>query len=147
MIQEQLKPEVQAKLKKLLQVRNVVGYQKKIVPRIEDDGTTVDEEVIQVIVSEKMPTAHLRDDDIIPKEIDGIPVNVVDNKGHPKIFEAEPASYYCTKCGYFHMRGKIWEDHLVYAAVSAQDTDPHRNKHLPLLSGISIGNYKITAGS
>ena len=91
MTQEQLKPETQAKLRKLLNIRNVVGYQKKIVPRLDDDGSTVDEEVIQVIVSEKIPITALRADDIIPSEIDGIPINVVDNKGHPKIFDIQPA--------------------------------------------------------
>jgi len=124
MTQEQLSPETQAKLRKLMTIRNVVGYQKKIVPRIQDDGTTVDEEVIQVIVSQKIPVAELRDDDIIPKEIDGIPVNVVDNKGHPKIFNTQPAP-----------------------DGEALSVIPHQENHRPLLAGISIGNYKITAGT
>jgi len=146
-MQEQLKPETQAKLRKLLLVRNVVGYQKKTVPRLEDDGTTVDEEVIQVIVSEKVPNSALRDDDIIPKEIDGIPINVVDNKGHPRAIEANPAGYYCTKCGYIHSRGAIYDDHFQYKVASAEAVLPNRLNYRPLIAGISIGNYKIKAGT
>jgi len=57
--------------------RNVVGYSKKLRRRIKD-GVEVDEEVIRVYVSRKVHASALDLKDIIPREIDGVPTDIVE---------------------------------------------------------------------
>lgn len=56
--------------------KNVRGYVKTIQKRIRD-GVEVDEEVIVILVDEKVPKHTLAAADLIPEEIDGIPTDVV----------------------------------------------------------------------
>lgn len=56
--------------------KNVRGYVKTIQKRIRD-GVEVDEEVIVILVDEKVPKHTLAVADLIPEEIDGIPTDVV----------------------------------------------------------------------
>lgn len=118
---EQLKQE----LLKLINVRNVVGFSKGLRKRIKD-GVEVEEEVIKIYVNEKMPEACLRDSEVLPKEILGIPVDVVEKK-QPSIFL--PESYGC----------RI--ENLMASSLG------NTGKVRPLLPGTSIGNYGITAGT
>jgi hypothetical protein len=62
--------------RKLLKYPNVTGYDKKLVKRIRD-GREVDEYVIQVHVSKKIPKNCMRAEDLLPEEIDGVEVDVV----------------------------------------------------------------------
>ena len=110
------------KLATLRQKPNVVGYDKQLRKRIRD-GVEVEEEVIQVFVSMKVPLAQLSDADKIPDEIDGIPVDVIDLGGEvtPNLFTAQPAE-----------------------ALSAVG---NRDRTRPIVPGISLGNINITAGT
>jgi hypothetical protein len=105
---------------KYLSVRGVVGFSKSLRKRIQD-GKEVEEVVIRFYVSEKIPEAELRDSDILPKEIDGIPVDVVQLK-QPTIFPKSPK---------------------IPKAFDVLRTNIVR----PIIPGTSIGNYGITAGT
>ena len=63
--------------RELLKYPNVVGFSNKIRKRIRK-GKVVDEDVIRVYVSKKLPESKLKPSDIIPKEVDGIPTDVVE---------------------------------------------------------------------
>jgi hypothetical protein len=56
--------------------RNVRGYVKTLQKRIRD-GVEVDEEVIVILVDEKVPKDTLGAADLIPEEIDGVPTDVI----------------------------------------------------------------------
>lgn len=92
---------------------NVVGYSKKLRKRIRD-GEEVDEEVIRVYVSRKVDPSALSYGDLIPREIDGIPTDVVEI-GEMKSLEVRPLA--------------------------------HAARTRPLVAGVSIGNWAVTAGS
>ena len=55
--------------------KNVRGHVKTIEKRIRD-GVEVDEEVIVILVDEKVPRENLAVADLVPDEIDGIPTDV-----------------------------------------------------------------------
>ena len=61
---------------KIKDKKNVVGYSKKFRKRIRD-GKKVDEEVIRIYVSVKRDLVDLDLIDLIPREIDGVPTDVV----------------------------------------------------------------------
>ena len=63
--------------KQLLKYPNVTGYSKKLRKRIKD-GKVVEEWCIQIHVSKKVPLKELKLNEVIPAEVDGIPVDVVD---------------------------------------------------------------------
>ncbi len=55
--------------------KNIRGHVKTIEKRIRD-GVEVDEEVIVILVDEKVPRENLAVADLVPDEIDGIPTDV-----------------------------------------------------------------------
>jgi len=63
--------------KQLLKYPNVTGYSKKLRKRIKN-GKVVEEWCIQVHVSKKVPLKELKLNEVIPVEVEGIPVDVVD---------------------------------------------------------------------
>ncbi|HLU11130.1 MAG TPA: hypothetical protein VK003_15770 [Oceanobacillus sp.] len=92
----------------LLQKQNVVGVG---VGYKESNGERSDQVAVVVLVEEKKPVAALRDEDLIPRELDGMRTDVVE-------------------VGYLR------------AQQSA------RERYRPIIpSGVSIGHYKVTAGT
>jgi hypothetical protein len=103
--------------KKVLKYPHVVGYAKTLQKR-QKDGKILKEWVLQVHVSKKVSEKELRINDIIPKEIDEIPIDVVQIGS----LQAPPP-------------GKL--------ETQTKKTETIR----PLVAGISIGNATITAGT
>ena len=62
---------------KIKDKKNVVGYSKKLRKRIKD-GREVEEKVIRIYVSKKVDPARLDLKNLIPKEIEGVPTDVVE---------------------------------------------------------------------
>jgi intein/homing endonuclease len=89
---------------------NVVGYSSQLQPRIRAGKVIPEEKCIRVYVKKKLPLIQLKPEHVIPREIDGVPVDVVE------IGEVRALSVDRTK------------------------------KFRPLVAGVSIGHYKITAG-
>jgi hypothetical protein len=98
---------------KIKDKKNVIGYSKKFRKRIRD-GKKVDEEVIRIYVSVKKDLAYLDLIDLIPREIDGVPTDVVEI-GEIKALNLHPLA--------------------------------HVTRVRPLVAGVSIGNWAITAGT
>jgi hypothetical protein len=98
---------------KIKDKKNVIGYSKKFRKRIRD-GKKEDEEVIRIYVSVKMELTDLDQRDLIPKEIDGVPTDVVEI-GEIKTLNLHPLA--------------------------------HVTRVRPLVAGVSIGNWAITAGT
>jgi len=65
------------RLKFLLEKKNVVGFSRELLPKIVK-GVETKVKAIRVYVEKKVPEAMLVTEDIIPKEIDGIPTDVVE---------------------------------------------------------------------
>jgi hypothetical protein len=93
--------------------KNVVGYSKKLRRRIKG-GREVEEEVIRIYVSRKVPPSALDLKDLIPGEIDGVPTDIVEI-GEMKALNIHPLA--------------------------------HVTRVRPLVAGVSIGNWAITAGT
>ena len=110
--------EIDKLCKKLLKYPNVTGYAKMLQKRIRK-GETVDEQCIQVHVREKVSEKMLRMQDIIPRALEGMPIDVV-FVGDLKI-PLPP-------------KRKV---------MVAEKTGTIR----PLVAGISVGNVAITAGT
>jgi intein/homing endonuclease len=89
---------------------NVVGYSSQLQPRIRAGRVIPEEKCIRVYVKKKLPLIQLKPEHVIPREIDGIPVDVVE-----------------------------------IGEVRALGVD-RTKKFRPLVAGVSIGHYKITAG-
>ena len=98
---------------KIKDKKNVIGYSKKLRKRIRD-GKKVDEEVIRIYVSVKRELTDLDLRDLIPKEVDGVPTDVVEI-GEIKALNLHPLA--------------------------------HVTRVRPLVAGVSIGNWAITAGT
>ena len=98
---------------KIKNKKNVVGYSKKLRKRIKD-GREVEEEVIRIYVSKKVDPARLDLKNLIPREIEGVPTDVVEI-GEMKALNLHPLA--------------------------------HVTRVRPLVAGISIGNWAITAGT
>jgi hypothetical protein len=65
------------KIRKIIKgKKNVRGYVKTVQKRIRD-GVEVDEDVVVILVDEKVPKETLAVADLIPDEIDGIPTDVI----------------------------------------------------------------------
>jgi len=109
--------------KQLLKYPNVTGYSKRYRYRIRR-GKVVKELCLQVHVVKKIPEKRLRIQDVLPKEIEGIPVDVVEYGllRIPPLLEEGPEQ---TKARESGKTGVI----------------------RPLVAGISIGNYAVTAGT
>ena len=58
---------------------NMVGYSKGLRKRIRK-GKVVDEEVIQVHVNKKKPLIELRALEVLPRDVDGFPIDVVEKE-------------------------------------------------------------------
>ena len=93
--------------------RNIVGISKKLRRRVKD-GKEVEEEVIRIYVSRKLDPSALDVKDLIPRQIDGIPTDVVEI-GEIKALNLYPLA--------------------------------HVTRIRPLVAGVSIGNWAITAGT
>jgi len=98
---------------KIKDKKNVVGYSKKLRKRIKD-GREVEEEVIRIYVSKKVDPARLDLKNLIPKEIEGVPTDVIEI-GEIKALNLHPLA--------------------------------HVTRVRPLVAGVSIGNWTITAGT
>jgi len=109
--------------RQLLKYPNVTGYSKRYRYRIRR-GKVIKELCLQVHVVKKVPEKKLRIQDVLPKEIEGIPVDVVEYGllRIPPLLEEGPEQ---TKARESGKTGVI----------------------RPLVAGVSIGNYAITAGT
>ncbi len=67
-----------------LTLPNVHGYSASLKPRIRLGRVVPDEQVIRIYVVKKVPLEALSADQVIPKEIEGIPVDVVATGGEFK---------------------------------------------------------------
>ena len=92
---------------------NVVGYSKQLRNRIKD-GKEVEEEVVRIYVSKKVDLFTLNLRDQIPKEVDGVPTDIMEI-GEVRALNLHPLTYV--------------------------------KRLRPLVAGISIGNWAITAGT
>jgi len=100
---------------------NVVGHSNTLKKRIRN-GVEVDEEVIRIYVSKKVPLTLLKLGDIVPSEIEGVSTDIVEI--------GTPTSPPPTN------RGLIRPKNLSLT-----------NRIRPLVAGVSIGNWSITAGT
>jgi hypothetical protein len=64
--------------KKIKKYQNVVGYSSKLQPRIRAGKVIPEEKCIRIYVSKKVPINQLKATEVLPKEIDGVPVDVVE---------------------------------------------------------------------
>jgi len=105
--------------RKLLKYPNVVGYSKHLRYRIRKGKIIKDEICLQVHVSKKLPENQLRIEDILPKAVNGIPIDVVE---------------------YGFLRALI-------LMPTKETANIKKGIVRPIRPGISIGNYAITAGT
>jgi len=99
---------------------NVIGYSGTLKPRIRG-GKIIEEELcLRVYVTRKVAISSLKAEDVIPREVGGIPVDVVEI-------------------------GEI--SALPKREIKKASLPPKVKKQRPLLAGVSIGHYKITAGT
>jgi len=98
-----------------MKYRNVIGYSMKPQARLKE-GSLCENEVIRIYVSKKLPLNELRANDVLPTELDGYAVDVVE----------------------------IGEVYAIPPTICATD---RRQVVRPLVSGISVGNEAITAGT
>jgi len=113
------------------QYANVVGYGRGY----KNFDFTIDAEKfhMMVLVSKKLPLSALSAKDIIPREIDGIPTDVV--------MVGELRAQYG---GGFINRAT--ED-VAGERVKTESLGDNLQYHRPAPGGVSIGHYKITAGT
>lgn len=113
--------EIEKYGKQMLKRSNVTGFSKTLEPRHKDRENRIDrsEMCLQIHVKEKVSLDSLRAQDVIPRSVGNIPVDVV-VVGALKI-PLPPKK----------------------EVKEIKKTDKHR----PLIQGISIGNEKITAGT
>ncbi|MEM0340690.1 MAG: hypothetical protein QXN05_05635 [Acidilobaceae archaeon] len=57
---------------------NVVGLSNKLMPRIREGKEIPEELCLRVYVTKKVPLAVLKPNEVIPREVEGIPVDVVE---------------------------------------------------------------------
>ena len=96
---------------------NVVGYSLKPQPRIRN-GKTLPELCFRVYVSRKLPAKELRATDVIPREIGGVPVDVVE------VGEVRALGY------------------------TIKEGKPEKTRRFrPVIFGVSIGHVQVTAGT
>lgn len=93
--------------------RNVHACSMQLRPRIRDGVEYRDEKVFRVYVMEKLPTEALRIQDMIPRELLGMPTDIV----------------------------RLPEMRILPPILS------HVERIRPVVAGISIGNWAITAGT
>ncbi|MDI6870459.1 MAG: hypothetical protein QME79_03700 [Bacillota bacterium] len=82
-------------------------------------GAVTDQPSVVVLVRKKVPLAQLAPDEVIPSEVEGVPTDVVE-VGDLKALEALPEE---------------------------PDPEAHRRKLRPARPGISIGHFRVTAGT
>lgn len=108
----------------LLKIPNVVGVSNTLKNKITKKRKT-NEKSIRVYVKEKVSKKYVPPEFLIPEEIDGIKTDVV-AIGEPRIMILNPE--------------KAPPLHPFEVSIRTE-------KHRPLVLGISIGNYYITAGT
>jgi hypothetical protein len=109
--------------------RNVhaVGIGRRIVA-----GKPTDEACVRLYVVQKLPTALLPPRDLLPEEVDGVPVDVI----------AAPRAYLLgTRRATRRSRGTSNR-----ATVAAANIDP-RSRQRPMMPGISIAHFDVTTGT
>jgi len=109
--------------RQLLKYPNVTGYSKRYRYRIRK-GKVVKELCLQVHVAKKIPEKQLRIQDVLPKEVEGIPIDVVEY-------------------GLLRIPPLLGEEPEQTKARESGKTGVIR----PLVAGVSIGNYAVTAGT
>jgi hypothetical protein len=80
----------------------------------EVGGVRTDQVAIRVYVDRKLPRAQLADDEVLPEEVEGIPVDDIEAR--------------------------------IEVHSGPDPTQEHRNRHNPMMGGISIGN-EVLGGS
>ncbi len=114
--------------------RNVhaVGVGKKI---SEDKSTEAD--CVRVYVVQKLPLSLLSPRDVIPREIDGIPTDVI---------ESDPAFAFARKKTTRRKTTKKKKSSGSTSASSSCSAD-RKKRQRPVVAGISAGHRDITAGT
>lgn len=95
----------------LLRAKNVVGV---AVGEKVSRGRNTGQEAVVVLVQRKLPIAALTQSDLLPNEIQGVPVDVVEI-GYPRAY--------------------------------VDPLPPPTNPYDKIMGGVSIGHYKVTAGT
>lgn len=103
---DKVKAVIQNYYKYLIKLNNVIGIGAGYKQR---GGVEVDQKTVIVLVSKKVPETHLEEAHIVPKDIEGIPTDVIE-VGHLTLHEQV-------------------------------------QRERPAQPGVSIGNYRITAGT
>jgi hypothetical protein len=111
-------------IRQLLSLANVVGigYGLK-----ETTGHLTDQEAIVVMVSTKVPVSKLAKHHVVPKSIEGIVSDVIE-------------------IGHVSAR-KVQADSQNMNSHTAEIDDSRESRWRPAPGGVSIGHYKITAGT
>lgn len=107
---------------------HAVGVGRKIV-----NGEVTEQDSVRIYVIQKLPLAALSQKAILPKEIDGIPVDVI---------ESSPA--------FITMGRKTTEVTSGVGNVTAHApvcTNNRKMRQRPVVGGISAGHFQITAGT
>lgn len=116
---------------KFLEKANVIGYAKKLQPKILEKEKKIleDRPCLRVFVKGKVAEKELRASDLIPKEVEGIETDVVDVKGSWVALSAK--------------RKRTKKKFSLDAVSSPTKTE----KHTTMIAGISVGNWGITTGT
>jgi hypothetical protein len=97
---------------------NAIGYSNKLMPKEKDGKLDYNQEVIRIYVPKKIKLKNLPDRMVLPMAIDDIPIDVFEI-GYP----------------------------VAGGPIPRAKSDNRRNVVRPLVSGISVGNYAISAGT
>jgi hypothetical protein len=107
----------------LMKKPNVVGVGRGF---REHEGKTTDDQAIVVFVSKKVPKDELPDNALVPRSLRGQKVDVIEI-GEIRLLEEDEES--------------------LPGGFSGHNTENRRRRHRPAPGGVSIGHYKITAGT
>lgn len=103
---------------------HAVGIGQKIV-----NGKPTDTKSIRIYVVQKLPTSLIRRRDLLPKEMDGFPTDVI---------ETPPAFVFAGKKRTKRIKGRT---------VSATCSVNRQEKQRPVVAGISTSHFQVTAGT
>jgi len=127
MLEERIGKVLEEKLERLVRQKGAVGWDSTFQPRIRNNKIVKGTKVIRIYVEKKKPPKELRMFEVLPTELDGIEIDVVE-VGYPKI----------------------------PLPVTPEDAGRRRRKKLsidptgvvrPIVAGVSVGNIDITAGT
>lgn len=98
---------------------NVCGVSEETKKRVKEseDGAETDEDVVRIYVEKKVPTTELASDEIVPETLDDTATDVVEI-------------------------GRVRRED-----IRTEATEGKKEKVRPVVSGVSIGNWGITAGT